>query len=332
MSGADFAPPVWLRHYHLQSILPTSRVRRPWVLRHARTLLASSKPEILDCGEGVRLAGFHARQENAGRPAARRLVLLLHGWEGHAQSLYMLALGSRLFERGYDVFRLNFRDHGGSHGLNAGLFHSCRIDEVVGAAARLQALHPQQLIVGGFSLGGNFALRVAARATAAGITLERAFAICPVLSPHATLERLEHGWFIYRQYFITKWRRSLHLKQRSFPDLYDLKDILGLRTLTDMTDQMVRRYSEYPDLNTYLDGYALTGETLANLTVPSHVLLAEDDPIIPVQDAAGLARPDCLDLTISRFGGHCGFLPRFDGESWATEWLVGVLAADGCAL
>ena len=102
----------------------------------------------------------------------RALAILLHGWEGSAQSSYILHTGARLLAEGCDVFRLNFRDHGKTHHLNAGLFHSCRIDEVVGAVGEVAKRFPERpLIIGGFSLGGNFALRVALRAPAAGIPL-----------------------------------------------------------------------------------------------------------------------------------------------------------------
>lgn len=326
MNEAGFVPPVWLRNRHLQSILPTSRLRRPWVLPRAQALLACSEHQILDCGDGVRLSGYLARQEDAGRPPAHTLAILLHGWEGSAQSLYVLSLGGHLFDAGYDIFRLNFRDHGASQHLNPGLFHSCRIQEVVGAVKRLHILFPdRKLIVGGFSLGGNFALRVAARAPKAGISLERAFAVCPVLSPHATLAMLETGWFIYRQYFIRKWKRSLKIKQSCFPGLYDLNDLLTLNTLTTMTDYMVRRYTEFPDLDAYLTGYAIVGDALADLAVQSHVVLAEDDPIIPARDMAGLARTPRLKLTTSRYGGHCGFLDRFGRESWVNAWVMRAL-------
>ena len=38
-------------------------------------------------------------------------------------------------DQGFDVFRLNLRDHGTSHHLNPELFHSNRISEVVGASS-----------------------------------------------------------------------------------------------------------------------------------------------------------------------------------------------------
>ena len=60
------------------------------------------------------------------------------------------------------MFRLNFRDHGDTHHLNRDLFHSCRIDEVVGAVRAVRrAFATDPVAVAGFSLGGNFALRVA---------------------------------------------------------------------------------------------------------------------------------------------------------------------------
>lgn len=168
----SFAPPGWLVNAHLQSIVPSLRLRRPLVARRARRMLACAETQIVDCGDGVRLLGHYSSQVAAGRSPARDLAILLHGWEGSADSMYVLSLGSYLFELGCDVYRLNFRDHGPSHHLNEEIFHSCRLDEVVGAVRAIQRALPQpRLTIAGFSLGGNFALRVAMRALAAGITL-----------------------------------------------------------------------------------------------------------------------------------------------------------------
>jgi len=352
---STFAPPPWLRNPHLQSILPTLRWRHPRVARRARSLLSLSRPVVLDCGEGVRLLGQLAEAptgiavgrdrrratpdpESAATTAAtadsvgRPLVILLHGWEGSAESAYVLSLGAYLFERGYDIFRLNFRDHGATHALNQGIFHSCRIAEVVGAVRRIQALFPRRrLSLAGFSLGGNFALRVAARAPREGIALDEVVAICPVLRPQATLAVLDRRWSIYRQHFLHKWKSSLCLKQKAFPDQYDFQRILRLNTLTAMTEELVLEHSEFPSLDAYLDGYAIVGDALADLQVSSHVLFALDDPIIPARDLVALARSARLSVVSHDLGGHCGFMERTSGESWADRHVAGILGASAVA-
>lgn len=315
-ASVSFAPPGWLRHPHVQSVLPSLPFRRPGVERRSRDLLRNSSELIVDCGDGVRLLARHARPERAGTRTAQRLAVLLHGWEGSSEALYVLTLGQRLLDSGFDVVRLNLRDHGDSHHLNEQIFHSCRIDEVVGAVQRLQSLHPQhELNLVGFSLGGNFFLRVGTRARTAGLDIARIIALSPVLEPANTLRALESGWALYRNYFIWKWRRSLRQKQAAWPSLYDLDHVIRLNNLTDMTEQLACRYGGFPSLRDYLNGYAITGGALEALTVPTRIIAAEDDPIIPAADLDRLARPPALEITRTKFGGHCGFYAG-RGDSW----------------
>ncbi len=322
-----FRPPAWLANRHLQSILPSLSVRRIFVERRARSLIGASRPLVLDCGAGVRLMGLHAEpgaSAAAGEPP--RLAVLLHGWEGSADSLYLLSLAQLLHERGLSVIRLNLRDHGGTHALNRELFHSCRLPEVVGAVARLQELFPRhRLLLCGYSLGGNFCLRVGARAPAAGIRIARIFAVSPVLDPAATLQALESGPAVYRNHFLYKWRRSLRLKQLAWPGHYDFGDLVRDPSLTGMTEKMVLRYTDYPDLATYLQGYAITGRVLESLEAPAHLLTAEDDPMILSRDLARLARPPSLEITVTKNGGHCGYMETLAGPSWSDRRIADLL-------
>jgi predicted alpha/beta-fold hydrolase len=287
-------------------------------------LLAHSEPQIIDCGDDVRLLGYYSRHADAAK-TARRLVILLHGWEGSVESNYVLSLGATLFARGCDVFRLNFRDHGASHHLNRELFHSCRLPEVVGAVKSIQQLFaPADLCLAGFSLGGNFSLRVAARASRAGIKLRHVVAVCPVVRPQRTMQVLTRTR-IYSNYFVRKWKRSLALKQSSFPDDYDFSDLQALNDLYAMTDLLVRKHSEFADVDEYLTGYSLVHGALASLDIPAHVIASLDDPIIPAEDWAELARIPNLTLELTRYGGHCGFMRGFAQPSWVDETATQIL-------
>jgi predicted alpha/beta-fold hydrolase len=245
---------------------------------------------------------------------------MLHGWEGSAEASYVLSVGTRLHDAGFDVLRLNFRDHGDTFALNRELFHSCRIDEVVHAVRGAVAAHSaRQTVLVGHSLGGNFALRVAVRAPAAGIELSKVVAICPVLRPHSTMRALEDGLWVYREYFLRRWRRSLLAKAACFPDLYDFGDLRRFPTLTATTEFFVKRYTSFPDLDAYLNGYAVTGSALAGLSVPCRVIAAADDPVIPVADIADLAASPALGIEVLPGGGHCAFLESYRLRSWLDE-------------
>lgn len=323
MSPSDFQPKGWLRNPHLQSLLASSPVRR-WKFRERhRELEARSRELILDCGDGVRLQGFHAMQNL--QPQARGLVVLLHGWEGSAQSSYMLNVGSRLLAEGYDVFRLNLRDHGDTHHLNEAVFHSCRIDEVVGAVAAIAELFPTRpLAIAGFSLGGNFALRVALRAPGRDIPLTRVVAVCPAIRPLNILDMLEKSR-LYHDYFMRKWRDSLRRKQRLFPGRYALAPDVFKLDMRGLTQELILRETDFGTIEAYFDGYAIHEGRLSALTVPGAILMSKDDPIIPVEDFATLQLPAHVRLDLTEHGGHCGFIRDWSLHSWAEDYLVAQL-------
>jgi predicted alpha/beta-fold hydrolase len=324
----DFNPPFLLRNRHTQSILNSIKLRRPFVARRSKGMLKAATPHILDCGDGVRLLGYYSGHNSGTGLKERDLCILIHGWEGSVDSSYVVSSGGFLWNRGMDVFRLNLRDHGASHHLNEELFHSCRIDEVVGAVKQIATHFPhKRLLLAGFSLGGNFALRVAVRAPKAEINLDQVVAVCPVLYPPATLHAMETGLPIYEKYFMKKWRRSLAVKRRFFPDNKALSRIGGFRNIREMTDYFVRHCTEYPDLLTYLNGYAITGTRLADLTVPSTIISSMDDPVIPATDLKNLARPVSLHIETTRYGGHCGYLKDFRLTSWADQRIADIFTS-----
>jgi len=313
-----FSPPVWLRNALVQTVLASSRLRA----LGANPMAAAARETIVDAGRGVRLLGFHSPQPEG--KSRRGLVVLLHGWEGSADSTYLLATGRRLYADGFDVFRLNLRDHGQSHHLNEGLFYATLLDEVVCAVRQVSRLaRGAPVFLAGFSLGGNFALRIARRCTSEPIEgLRHVAAISPVLNPEKVTDRID-GHPLLRRYFIRKWRRSLATKQQLFPERYDFGDILQLPTLRLMTERLLSRYSPYGSCRAYFLEYTLLGDALRSVEVPTTVVTAQDDPIIPVEDFQRLETGPAVRLKIHRHGGHNGFLETFR-SSWcehALAWL-----------
>jgi uncharacterized protein len=312
------------------------QLRPPWLLRPAgvQTMLASAglrawgdnpmvlaaQETILTTREGVRLLGYHSRQP---RPHNNGLVILLHGWEGSSESTYIRTTGRYLFSRGFDVLRLNFRDHGPSHHLNTGLFYAVLLDEVVDAVSQIcAAQYPAPTFLAGFSLGGNFALRIARQCAAQPIAgLSQVVGISPVLDPDKATDRIDNSPLILK-YFLKKWRRSLSIKQTLYPEQYDFSGLLTIDNIREMTERLLARYSPYDGAQAYFKKYTLLNGYLRNIPIPTTIITAADDPIIPVEDFYGLHTSETTRLIIQPYGGHNGFL-----ESWRLNgWYERVMA------
>lgn len=322
--ATPFSPPRGLRNAHAQTLLASTFTRK-WPLQwQARQLQRNAQDVILQCSDGVRLHGLY----NQHPTAPRGLAILLHGWEGSAQSSYQLSAALTLHRAGFDCFRLHLRDHGPSHGLNPELFNSTLLQEVIDAVKKIQRRYPhEKTFLAGHSLGGNFAMRIAARAHREGINLDRVVAVCPALNPLRTMEALESGNPIYHHYFLKKWKRSLAIKLTHYPELGYGDSLMTMRSLAQMNDFFVPQFTAFDNPTSYFNAYALTGETLSELQVPAHIILSEDDPIIPIEDARNLAQTDSLTIETTPYGGHCGFLMNWKLEGWIDRRLVELLTA-----
>ena len=323
-----FTPPFYLRSTFAQTLLASSKIGT-W---GKNPILDSAREVILNPIEGVRLQGFYSPQT---KRQAKGVVMLLHGWEGSVNSAYILRTGRFLYENGYSVFRLNYRDHGDTHHLNPGLFYAVLLDEVFGTVqqvAKYESELPFNLV--GFSMGGNFALRIARTlAPDAGAeectekpieNLKHVVSISPVLDPEKSTNAIDK-YPLLRKYFRRKWSRSLLKKQACFPDLYDFSEALKVETIAEMTEVMIQRYSEYESSSDYFRHYAVLGDVLADLTVPVTIITAQDDPIIPVADFYDLKLHPLTNLVVHRYGGHNGFLETLSGRAWYEKKILGIL-------
>ena len=314
-----FEPPLGMRNGHVQSLLASSGLRRRVVLRRSAALRGASEVWTLDGGDGIRLQGLYSAQPGGGRG----LAVLLHGWEGSVNSNYVLANGARLFAEGFDVFRMNFRDHGDTHHLNDGIFHSCRLDEVVNALRDLQQkLAAKRWCLAGYSLGGNFSLRVGLRAGPNGLDIARIVAVNPVIDPAAAMRAMEEGIGFYERYFERKWSRSLRIKRAAFPELYGHETWHEIRGLRERTHYLATRHAGFSSAEEYFEGYSVAGGRLAALRVPSTILTSEDDPVVPIRDFRDLPPNPAIELIVTRHGGHCGFLKNWKFESVAEDLIA----------
>ena len=312
-----FLPPHYLRPAMAQTILASQKFRKSG----SHAMESCAEDIILECRDGVRLKGALSRAPNS-----RGLMIALHGWEGSQDSTYVISHARYLFERGYSIFRLNYRDHGDTHHLNEDLFHSARFNEVFDAvkgAVDLANGHPVFIV--GFSLGGNFALRIARQSIIEPIKgLAHIFAISPVINPVTAAPIVDINPLI-RRYFLKKWTTSLTKKQAAFPALYDFGDLKRFKTVNALSAHFIPKFSPYENDTAYFEAYRIWPDDLTMCDVPLDIIMAQDDPVLPAADVLGLKLAPKTRLHYLAHGGHNGFFNSLRGPTWYDQHIQRVL-------
>ena len=316
ITSEPFRPAWYLRNRHLQTILASSSMRA----RGQNPMTEAAREMIVTTSGGVRLLGFYSPQKSK---KSNGLVILLHGWEGSVDSTYIVCTGKALYRRGYDIFRLNFRDHGDSRHLNQGIFYAVLLEEVFQAVHQVcRKAERMPAFLTGFSLGGNFALRIARRMLQIPIeNLRHVVAISPVLDPAKSTSEIDQ-YPLIRIYFLKKWIRSLKKKQQLFPDVYDFAPLMSLKSIQAVTDLLLQHYSDFDSAAEYFKAYSLLKDAVKDVPVDTTIITAADDPIIPVEDFYQLELNGRTRLFIHDFGGHNGFIDGFFLKSWYERQLA----------
>ena len=318
-----FIPHPLVRNPHVQTLLASAQQILPFDINaHSREVVLN-----LPADGGTRLQGFYSPQTAA---PSKGLIVMFHGWLGSANSSYNRAVGGDLFQRGYSVFRLNMRDHGGTEAWNEAPFHGARLEEVVQAVAEAGKLEPETpLVLIGYSMGGNFALRVAHRMAETPIpTMKHVIAVSPSVNPKATVKAIDESFPIYSFYFGRKWKRMIRAKQIAFPELYaDFDEALRMKNSYDMGEWFITRYTGFSDSDSYYRSYAVTPEMMAAVTVPTTIITSADDPIIPIADFEpfrALNNPN-FTLSVQPFGGHVGFMDILPIRRWLVDVIESIV-------
>lgn len=302
----------------MQTLLASAPTRSIALRAAAVEIAGESVAQDVSTADGVRLRAWTTFADTA-----RPCVVILHGWLGHHESNYMLSSTAALWHAGFDVVRLLLRDHGGTDHLNEEMFNSSMLPEVIDALKTLLARHTGGCAgVLGFSLGGNFALRIAAQAERAGLPIGSVLAICPLVDPASSIAALDRGATVYKHYFMRKWHRALDTKQQAFPERYDFTHTYALRGIGSTTDYFVREHTAFATPRDYFRRYTVTGNALAGLSVPTRILAAADDPVIPVADFARIDAQSLLSIDIADTGGHCGFIENLTSGCYAARYAV----------
>lgn len=270
-------------------------------------------------------------------PWERPTLLALHGLNGSSDSHYMKGIASKAFARGMNVVRLNQRNCGNTEHLSAGLFHSGLTEDARHIVHELSTVDGlRSIAVAGYSLGGNLALKLAGEyGDAPPDVLLGVAAISPIIEIGEctrALERREN--ILYEWNFVRELKKRMERKERFWPGHFDLTKLKAIKTVREFDNVFTAPHFGFADAEDYY--FKCSAMRVADrIRVPALVITAEDDPFVPPGPFRSpiLAANPHIDLHITQYGGHCGFIGPRSGEDdgyWAEHQIVDFVARTHC--
>ena len=232
-----------------------------------------------------------------------QVALLIHGLAGCHGSGYMMRVAEGLRSRGIRAFRMDMRGVGAAAGMARFVPHAGRTEDAVVAVEHIARLCPEApLSMVGFSMGGNIVLGALAKAGRRGIgNLIRAIAVTPPVDLSRCCRELRKGLSrVYDRYLtqliVRNWRNNGGKVPEPLP-----------RSIYDFDDNITAPLSGYRDAEDYYR-HASSGRYLQDITIPTRILAARDDPIVSYGAIESAQRSAHVELFVTESGGHMGYI------------------------
>ncbi len=293
--------------------------RPPWLGGTLQTLRALRWPFAARLAPGHRLwlpladgdalaAMLHLPPPGMGSAPERPLAVLLHGLTGSEDDPYLRDAAAGLLRRGFPVLRLNLRGSTQSLARSTSHYHLGRTTDLQEALAVLPAaLTGKGVVLAGWSLGGAMVLNLLGRDMAGLPRVLGAAAIGPLLQPELAHRTIDANPLFGRALLALYRREVLAVSATDLPE--------GLRLAARRASSLVEfeatvtapRFG-YPSYAVYCE-VNRPAAALAQIRVPTLLVMAADDPLVPIESMAEIDWATCPAVAPVAVagGGHCGF-------------------------
>lgn len=313
----DFVPRPGLRSGHLMTVFAWARPRRFLGLGAPTERLFNVAPD-------TRVLA-HCYWQPV--PDAHPVLLALHGLEGSSSAHYMRGLADKAYAAGFSVVLLNQRNCGGTERLAVGLYHSGLTgdaDHVIRELTGRDGI--RDVVVAGYSLGGNLALKLAGDyGDAPPPQLRGVCAVSPVIELAQCVRALERPQnAIYQWNFVRGLKGRMRRKAQWQPDRFRLEPLRTIRTVRQFDEIYTAPHFGFRDAADYYHR-ASAMRVIDRVRVPGLIITAEDDPFVPTapfRDPRVTTNPH-LQVIVTRHGGHCAFVSAPNGyDGYWAEWRI----------
>ncbi len=292
--------PWWLRHPHIQTILPSILPLHPTI--H----IEWERREIPD---GDFLDLHWIRREHTAP-----IVIVLPGMESGVYSAYVQTMLHTLQASGFRAVVLSNRGAQTPNRL-AKYYHAGHIEDLAWLIQDLKVTQPNALLFCiGFSLGGSILIRWLAEAGRhSGLTAAAAVSMTYCLA--STARRACEGFNQFYQLRILKSFKRV-ARAKCFLKEYQIRAtrLDNLRTIGEFDQEYTAPLNGFPSAAEYYRRCS-SRQFLGDVAIPTLIISARDDPLIVIDTI-----PSPLELKSHvayeslPYGGHLGFLTKHTSE------------------
>lgn len=287
-----------------------------WPRRTSR--LPQAEDRLFETEPGTRLLAKCHWQANRDSPT----LVLVHGLEGSSNSPYVRGTAEKAFLSSFNVIRINQRNCGGTDRLTPTVYNSGLSEDYLAVLEELISRDRLRAICfAGFSMGGNLVLKMAGELRAAAPKeLIAVCGICPTIELAACVDAIERPRNrLYQVNFVRQLKARMRRKSQLFPGRFDLSKLHRVRTIREFDDVITAPNSGYLGAADYYER-ASAARSMNQISVPTLILTAQDDPIVPYALFApsGIDSNPHIAFEAPEHGGHCSFISRWSG--WERYW------------
>jgi predicted alpha/beta-fold hydrolase len=276
----------------------------------------------LDDGDVIVL---HDDQPAAWKPGDRA-ALLVHGLAGCHRSPYMVRVAAKLNAVGVRTFRLDLRDCGAGVGLARQPYHAGKSEDVLAALREIVNWCPRsELLLAGFSLGGNMALKLLGQSPAdVPPELRRAVAVNPSIDLAACAAAMARPLArVYDRHLVGLLWKQLARRSQDCPDAPSCNLTRMPRAIVEFDELFTARAVGFDSVRHYY-AKCSAAQFLPSIKVPTLILTARDDPMVPSHSFEGVACSSAVTIHVAEGGGHLGYIARrgVDPDRRWMDWRV----------
>ncbi|MCA0133152.1 YheT family hydrolase [Winogradskyella alexanderae] len=295
---SDYKPPFWAKKSFVSTVF-SGLARQVKGLSQSRERIELADGDFIDV------------DWSCASKATDKVIILLHGLEGHAQRPYVTGPAKLFNENCIDACAVNFRGCSGEPNRLYRSYHSGATEDLEAVVNHILTKDTyNKIYIKGISLGANLALKYVGERDNIPKEIKAVVAVstpCSLKGSCDELLSLKNKHYAIR--FLDHLKKKLKPKLNQFPDKLTIADFNSIKSLIDFDHVYTSKAHGFRDAYDYYDKASCL-QFLPNIKVPSLIINALNDSFLspecyPVKESKN--NPS-LYLEMPKYGGHVGFI------------------------